>query len=136
MVVSIQISQGCAPLPSTSYIGDGRLKTLRTLLKGRIEIPKVFQRTAGRQSKTTPRQTSPSQDPSTKKGQPGPVSRSILERWWFRRKRSLDSLSRMGALRSLMLVTFFSLVPLQMSCKRAPRPRCSSLLSLGSSVFA
>lgn len=42
----------------------------------------------------------------------------------------------MGALRSLMLVTFFSLVPLQMSCKRAPRPRCSSLLSLGGSVFA
>lgn len=43
--------------------------------------------------------------------------------------------SMMGALRSLMLVTFFSLVPLQMSCKRAPRPRCSSRLSLICSVL-
>lgn len=46
------------------------------------------------------------------------------------------SLSRIGALRSLICVTFFSLVPLQMSCRRAPRPRCSSRLSFGGSVFA
>lgn len=46
------------------------------------------------------------------------------------------SLSRIGALRSLIWVTFFSLVPLQMSCRRAPRPRCSSRLSFGGSVFA
>jgi len=46
------------------------------------------------------------------------------------------SLSRIGALRSLICVTFLSLVPLQMSCRRAPRPRCSSRLSFGGSVFA
>lgn len=47
-----------------------------------------------------------------------------------------DSLSMMGALRSLMAVTFFSRVPLQMSDSSAPLPLVSDALSLGGVVFA
>lgn len=41
-----------------------------------------------------------------------------------------------GPLRSLITVTFFSLVPLQMSDSSAPLPLASDELSLGGVVFA
>lgn len=104
-------------------------------LKGQKEISKAFKSTDEKTVTEHPNTKLPPKI-QQKKWQPGWVSRSTLGSWRFARRCSSDSLSRMGALRSLTLVTFFSLVPLQMSCKRAPRPRCSSLLSLGGSVFA
>lgn len=128
-MVSSESSQGCN-LTSISYSETGVL-TLRMLPKSL----RYSNDQTGKIAKEHPKKTLPIKAQQSK-CQTSQASKSILDPGGSPEYEALDSLSRTGALRSLTLVTFFSLVPLQMSCKRAPLPRCSSLLSLGCSVFA